>query len=65
MEYLGIKIKERVTEYHYYPSYIMCPADTVDKQMECLYYEPKRDLTCKYSPDDDSCMYKHSKDKEQ
>jgi len=58
MEYLGVNIKYRVTEYSYYPGYVMCPADTVDKQMECLHYSPKRDLTCVHSPDDDSCTFR-------
>ena len=44
MEFLG----ERRINPVYGGTYLFCPADTIDEQIQCLKYEPREELWCKH-----------------
>ena len=52
MKWLGKRVKSHSycvgAEWNYVPARIVCPADTVGKQIECLYYTPDESWWCVY-----------------
>ena len=60
MKFLGILKKEKIRDDILYPEYILCTADTIDKQIHCLEFKPLKNYhVCAYCGwTNDICYFK-------